>query len=73
VADPSSGKLLGAQIIGLQGAAQRINIITALLRTGATVDDLYNVDFVYSPRLAPAHDAMMIAARMMQKRLIGKR
>lgn len=73
VADPSNGKLLGAQIIGVQGAAQRINIITALLRTGATVDDLYNVDFVYSPRLAPAHDAMMIAARTMQKRLIGKR
>ncbi len=73
VAEPSSGKLLGAQIIGVRGAAQRVNIITALLRAGATIDDLYDVDFVYSPRLAPAHDAMMIAARMMQKRLLGTR
>ena len=62
-------RLLGAQLIGEEGAAQRANTITALLRTGATVDDAYAVDYVYTPRLAPAHDALFVASRQLQKAL----
>ena len=69
VAEPGTRRILGAQIVGEEGAAQRVNLITAMIRSGGTVDDLYELDFLYAPRLAPAHDALMIAARTMQKNL----
>jgi len=69
VVERQSRRIIGAQILGKEGAAQRVNLVTALIRAGSTVDDLYEVDFLYAPRLAPAHDALMIAARTMQKQL----
>ncbi len=71
VAERGSRRILGAQLVGEEGAAQRANIVTALIRSGATVEDAYNVDYVYTPRLAPAHDALFVAARQLQKALDG--
>ena len=69
VAERGNRKLLGAQIVGREGAAQRVNTVTALIRMGATVDDMYEVDYLYTPRIAPAHDALFVAARQLQKAL----
>lgn len=69
VAERSSRKLIGAQLVGVEGAAQRINTVTALIRSGATAEDAYAVDYVYTPRLAPAHDPLFVAARQLQKAL----
>ncbi|HAY35489.1 MAG TPA: hypothetical protein DCY57_00670, partial [Bacteroidetes bacterium] len=60
-------------IAGGLGTSQRLNVVTALIRSGGTVDDLYNVDFVYAPRLAPAHDPLFVAARTLQKALNASR
>lgn len=67
VAERKTRKLIGAQLVGTEGAAQRANTVTALIRSKATVDDAYAVDFVYTPRLAPAHDPLFVAARQLQK------
>lgn len=69
VGERGTGRLLGAQLVGREGAAQRVNTVTALIRSGATVDDAYLVDYIYTPRIAPAHDALFVAARELQKAL----
>ncbi|MDE2997196.1 MAG: hypothetical protein OXT73_10760, partial [Bacteroidota bacterium] len=69
VADRDTRRILGAQIVGREGAAQRVNVVTALIRANATVEDAYEVDYLYTPRLAPAHDALFVAARQLQKAL----
>ncbi|MDA0684412.1 MAG: FAD-dependent oxidoreductase [Bacteroidetes bacterium] len=69
VAERTSRKLLGAQVIGKEGAVQRANVVTSHLRSGSTVDDLYDMDFIYAPRLSPLHDALLVAARALQKDL----
>ena len=69
VGERGTRRLLGAQLIGEEGAAQRTNTVTALLRSEATVDDAYALDYLYTPKLAPAHDALFVAARQLQKKL----
>ena len=71
VVEKKSRKLVGGQLVGQEGAAQRINTLTALIRTGATIEDVYALDYVYTPRLAPAHDPLFVAARQIQKILDG--
>ncbi|MBT3449415.1 MAG: FAD-dependent oxidoreductase [Bacteroidetes Order II. Incertae sedis bacterium] len=73
VAETATGRLVGCQIAGGLGTSQRLNVVTALIRSGGTVDDLNNVDFVYAPRLAPAHDPLFVAARTLQKTLNASR
>lgn len=62
LADPLTRKILGAQIIGYQDAAIRIDIFALAIHTGITVDELGWVDFGYAPPFASVWDAVHIAA-----------
>lgn len=63
VAERRSGRLLGAQIVGREGAAKRIDSFATALWNGMFVDDLLNVDLSYAPPVAPLWDPVLIAAR----------
>lgn len=63
VAERSSGRLLGAQIVGREGAAKRIDVLAAALWNEMTVDELLNLDLSYAPPFAPVWDPVLIAAR----------
>ncbi|NNE69584.1 MAG: FAD-dependent oxidoreductase [Rhodothermales bacterium] len=69
VADRDSRRLLGGQLVGRDGAALRANTLVPLLRSRATVDDLYNLDLLYTPPIAPSLDPLLVAARSLQKAL----
>jgi hypothetical protein len=55
--------LRGAQIVGQEGAAKRIDVLATALWTGLTVDELINVDLSYAPPVSPLWDPVLIAAR----------
>jgi NADPH-dependent 2,4-dienoyl-CoA reductase/sulfur reductase-like enzyme len=63
VAERGTGKLLGAQIVGQEGAAKRIDVFATALWNEMTVDDLLNVDLSYAPPFSPVWDPVLIAAR----------
>ena len=63
VVEKHSGRLLGAQIIGREGAAKRIDVIAAALWKEMTVDDMLNMDLSYAPPFAPVWDPVLITAR----------
>ena len=62
IADKRSGELLGAQGIGCANIAQRINTITSLLKTRATVDELLNLDLPYAPPFSGSVDPVLTCA-----------
>lgn len=58
-----TGRLLGAQIVGEEGAAKRIDVFATALWNEMSVDDLLNVDLSYAPPFSPVWDPVLIAAR----------
>ncbi|MEA3223263.1 MAG: FAD-dependent oxidoreductase [Thermodesulfobacteriota bacterium] len=60
-------RLLGAQMLGREGAALRINVLAAALYSGMTVEDVYRLDLGYAPPFAPAWDPILIAANKARK------
>ena len=63
VVEQRSGRLLGAQIVGKEGAAKRIDVLAMALWNEMTVDEMLNVDLSYAPPFAPVWDPVLIAAR----------
>jgi len=58
-----SGRLLGAQIIGEEGAAKRIDVIATALWNEMSVEDMLSMDLSYAPPFAPVWDPVLITAR----------
>ncbi len=69
VADRNSRRLLGANIVGKEGAAHRIDALAVALHTGMTVDAFFNCDLAYAPPFSPVWDPMLTAARQLQKKI----
>ena len=69
VVDGNDGKLLGAQAVGEQGAAWRINILSLAIGTGMTVFDIANAEFAYCPPVSDVYDILSQAAEIAIKRL----
>ena len=64
-----SGRLLGAQAAGTSTIAGRVNLLAAAITMGMTVEQLNELDLVYSPSVAPVYDPILIAAAQAVKRV----
>ncbi len=58
---PDTGRLLGAQVIGYEGADKRLDILSAVVQRGGTVDDLGEFEHAYAPPYSSAKDPVNIA------------
>jgi NADPH-dependent 2,4-dienoyl-CoA reductase/sulfur reductase-like enzyme len=63
IAERRSGRLLGAQIVGREGAAKRIDVLACALWNEMTVDEIAHLDLGYAPPFSPVWDPVLIAAR----------
>lgn len=63
LAEKRSGRLLGGQIIGREGAAKRIDVLATAVWNGMTVEEMTGLDLSYAPPFAPVWDPVLIAAR----------
>ena len=63
IAEKRSGRLLGAQIVGREGAAKRIDVLATALWNEMTVEEIAGLDLSYAPPFAPVWDPVLIAAR----------
>ncbi len=63
--DHTSGRLLGAQIVGERSAeiSKRIDTFATALHAGFTVDDVIDLDLSYTPPLGSPWDAVQVAAQ----------
>jgi NADPH-dependent 2,4-dienoyl-CoA reductase/sulfur reductase-like enzyme len=69
ISEQGSGRLLGAQIVGMEGAAKRIDIVATALTAGMTVMDLIDLDLSYAPPFSPVWDPVQTAARQLLKKI----
>lgn len=63
LAERGSGRLLGAQIVGGDGAAKRIDVVATALWNDMSVHDMVDLDLSYAPPLSPLWDPVVVAAR----------
>ena len=63
LAEHGSRRVLGAQIVGEEGAAKRIDVLAAAVTAGMTVDEVVDLDLAYAPPFSGVWDAVHIAAR----------
>jgi NADPH-dependent 2,4-dienoyl-CoA reductase/sulfur reductase-like enzyme len=63
LAEHGTRRVLGAQIVGEEGAAKRIDVLATIITAGMTVDDVIDLDLAYAPPFSGVWDAVHIAAR----------
>jgi NADPH-dependent 2,4-dienoyl-CoA reductase/sulfur reductase-like enzyme len=69
IGDKKSGRLLGAQMVGKESAAHRINAPAVALHAHMTVDQFCQTDLAYAPPFGPTWDPMLVAANQLLKML----
>ncbi len=69
--DPETGRVLGAQAVGIDGVEKRIDVIAVAIRAGMTIFDLEEIELCYAPPYGSAKDpvnyAGFVAANLMRQ------
>ena len=63
VVEQRTGRLLGGQIVGREGAAKRVDVLAVALWNRMTVEEIALLDLGYAPPFSPVWDPVLIAAR----------
>jgi len=58
---PDDGKILGAQVVGVDGVDKRIDVMALALRAGMNVFDLEHLELAYAPPYGSAKDPVNMA------------
>jgi NADPH-dependent 2,4-dienoyl-CoA reductase/sulfur reductase-like enzyme len=67
VFEKGSQRLLGGQMVGVEGVAKRIDVVAAALHAGWTTYELAELDLSYAPPFAPVWDPVLVAANVANK------
>jgi NADPH-dependent 2,4-dienoyl-CoA reductase/sulfur reductase-like enzyme len=69
LAEKRSGRVLGGQVVGFEGAAKRIDVLATAITAGMTADEMSMLDLSYAPPFSPVWDPVILAARKVAERL----
>lgn len=72
IADKKSRKLVGANVFGKGGATLRANTLGVAIQQRLTVDEVAQLDLIYSPPYAPLWDPVLVAANQLKKKMPKK-
>ena len=70
--DKVTGKILGAQGVGLDGIDKRIDVIATAIYAGLKIQDLMNLELAYAPAFGSAKDAINQAGYVGDNVFTGK-
>jgi NADPH-dependent 2,4-dienoyl-CoA reductase/sulfur reductase-like enzyme len=65
LAEMGTGRVLGCQIVGEEGAGKRIDVVATAITARMTVADLVDLDLCYAPPVSPVWDPVQVAARQL--------
>ena len=71
VAEQPTGRLLGGQVIGREGAAKRIDMLAVAIWNEMTAAEFAMVDIGYAPPFSPVFDPVLIAAHRLATKVDG--
>ncbi|MGC7870023.1 FAD-dependent oxidoreductase [Desulfosporosinus sp. SYSU MS00001] len=69
--DKSNGRVLGAQIVGMNGVDKRIDDIAGVIRRQGTVYDLQELELAYAPPFSSAKDPVNMAGYVAENVING--
>lgn len=64
-----TGKLVGGQLVGLEDAAMRLNVLTLGIQQNIDAKDLFDFENCYAPAVCDTWDPLVQSADVAQKRL----
>jgi NADPH-dependent 2,4-dienoyl-CoA reductase/sulfur reductase-like enzyme len=70
IGDKKSRRLLGAQMVGREGVAHRINAAAVALHGKMSVKAFAETDLSYAPPFGPVWDPLLTAANQLLKKMI---
>lgn len=73
LAERDTGRVLGAQITGGDGAAKRIDTVATAITAEMSVADLVDLDLAYAPPFSSVWDPVQVAAREASRALEAER
>jgi CoA-disulfide reductase len=70
--EKDKGKILGAQVVGYEGADKRLDVIATAMRAGMTIYDLTELELAYAPPFSSAKDPVNMAGFVAENIMTGK-
>ena len=68
LAEAGTGRMLGAQIVGQEGTAKRIDVLATAIQAGLTAEEVVELDLGYAPPFGPVWDPVhLVGRRLVQK------
>jgi NADPH-dependent 2,4-dienoyl-CoA reductase/sulfur reductase-like enzyme len=69
LAEQGTGRMLGAQIVGQEGTAKRIDVLATAIQAGLTAEEVVELDLGYAPPFGPVWDPVHIVARRLAEQV----
>jgi NADH oxidase (H2O2-forming) len=63
LAEPGTGRLIGAQLVGGEGIKERADFLAMCVKVGITMEDLAYMENVYSPPIGALNEPIALAAQ----------
>jgi NADPH-dependent 2,4-dienoyl-CoA reductase/sulfur reductase-like enzyme/rhodanese-related sulfurtransferase len=72
IVDPATDLILGAQVVGDDGADKRIDVIATAMAGGLTATDLIDLELAYAPQFGSAKDPVNMLGYINENRATGE-
>lgn len=73
IADKQTGRLLGTQIVGIEGVDKRIDVFVTAITYKALVEDLFHLDLAYAPPFSTTKDPVMYTGMILDNAIHSER
>lgn len=68
VVDAETGRILGGQAIGEEGAAWRVNLISLAIKKKMEIEEFCTIELAYCPAVSELYDPLLVAADAAMRR-----
>jgi rhodanese-related sulfurtransferase len=72
IVDPDTDLILGAQVVGDEGADKRVDVIATAMAAGLTATDLMDLELAYAPQFGSAKDPVNMLGYINDNRVRGE-
>lgn len=69
IVDKQTGRIIGGQAIGEEGAAWRVNVVSLAIRAGMDISALNETELAYSPPVSEVYDVLTMVTEFAGRRL----
>ena len=67
--EPREHKLIGGQVLGTEGAAERANLLALAIQKGMTAEELARIEYCYAPPVCDCMEPLVVAAEALLRKL----